>query len=275
MSSGIVVEELAELPSYDAIVGTEPVTDAERQKLLDIGVPEDWISWFRYLKAFDLRVCIDDSGSMMSSIDPKAVGKKIAKEHDIQTRWDLAKFYAKKLTQLALVFDSNGPDIDFLNRRDIPNVADVSQIDAAMQAAPGRHDLTPLCEAFDAAQSAANVVPVERPLLTVFLSDGAPSDGDIGSKIRGRNGETMFVIMAACTDNKNDVAFFDELDLNDATFDVLGPFMDEKKQVTKVNKIPYSIGHHIARMVLDIVVPELDSLDEKKVDMNALHEQYD
>jgi len=212
----------------------------------------------------------------MSKISPKAVGKRVAEEHNIVTRWDLIKYYAIILTQIALIFDSNGPDVDFLNRDDIPNVTDVQQIVDAMASPPGRHDLTPLGAALDSAATAA--APIERPLLTIFLSDGAPSDitvEQLGQKIRSRNGETMFLVFAACTDNKDDVAFFDELDLNDATFDVLGPFMDEKKQVTKVNKIPYSVGHHLARMVLDIVVPELDSLDEKKVDMKELHEQYD
>jgi hypothetical protein len=250
------------------------VTESERQTLLDLGLPEDWIPLFRFLRAFDIRICVDDSGSMMSSIDPKAVGKILAAKYNIETRWDLAKAYTKVLTQIALLFDSNGPDIDFLNRSDISNVTSMSQIDDAMAADPTRHDLTPLCEAFDAAADAANRAPVERPLLTIFLSDGAPSDGDLGSKIRGRNGETMFVILAACTDNKDDVAYFDDIDKNDATFDVLGPFMHEKKQVSKVNKIPYSIGHHFARMLLDIVVPEFDSLDEKKVDMAAILEEY-
>ena len=133
----------------------------------------------------------------------------------------------------------------------------------------GRTPLTEKCNfIFERYQSS------EKPVLFVIATDGVPtnSNGYEDTKefercMMNKNHNKFFVSFLACSDQDDDVSYLNKLDKKVPNIDTLDDYLSEKKEVQNVQgkSFKYSLGDHIARLLLGPLCPELDNLDERKV----------
>lgn len=268
------LDHISALPTYEDILESDELSKDIEDKLLALDFPKKWLPLARLMQGGQYRLIIDDSPSTNKPIPPEAVGEQLAADNNIVTRWDYLKFCAIWIMKAALLFDDDGIDIDFLNRSDLSGVTDEATIIEAMRDPPSRGH-TPLGECFRAAEEAAAQAPPDKPLTTIILSDGSPTDMTIeefGQLIENRNGEQMFLVMYACTHKKLD--FYDALDKSDPALLTISPYNIEVEQVAKHNAMSFTVYHMLAIALLGILVPELDQLDERKVSMKKVLAKY-
>jgi hypothetical protein len=211
------------------------------------------------LSDYEIVFLIDDSGSMRT---PLTDG-----EHS--NRWQELKYVSKIAIELGTIFDDSGIDIYFLNREGRNNVSNLDQMEHLFHNEPyGRTPLThSLTVLFD------QYINSEKPILFVIATDGVPTNHagypDINpfmDLIKSKN-DKFHISFLACSDQNDDIEYLNILDKNVKYVDTLDDYLSEKKEVQSVqgNNYKYSLGDHVARLLLGPICPELDSLDESKI----------
>ena len=211
------------------------------------------------LDDFDIVFLFDDSGSMKTPITGSS-----------KTRWDELKEVANICFEISTIFDDDGIDIYFLNRVPLLNVSNPETLNYILNEDPyGRTPLTKKCnEIFEKHSSCL------KPLLLVIATDGIPTDNaghaDIKSFekcMKDKNHSKTYVSFLACSDSDDDVGYLNRLDRVVPNVDTLDDYHSELKEVKKAqgSKFKYSLGDHTVRLLLGPICPELDSLDEKKL----------
>ena len=74
---------------------------------------------------FEIVIVCDDSGSMMTPIDST-----------MKTRWEQLHEIVRKIVQIAVIFDSNGVDIYFLNGDEYLRIKNPADVDHAFTRTP-------------------------------------------------------------------------------------------------------------------------------------------
>jgi len=215
-----------------------------RKHEIDVVVKGD----LKTLKKFDIVLICDDSGSMDIEVDG---GEK--------TRWDELKDTTKLTIDLATALDDNGIDIIFLNRENVDNIIDYSQVKAYFDVLPGGR--TNLSKAI---QTAYNKKVYNKPLLIVIATDGEPNDLDKFTRLLANRANDIYVSILACSDNEEEIGYLNELEIKLPRLDVIDDYKSEKKEVIKAQgeKFKYTRGVHIARLLLGPVLKKYDDLDE-------------
>jgi len=204
------------------------------------------------LKNFDIILVLDDSGSMNSRVEGGI------------TRWDELKQVTKIVVELAGAVDQNGCDIYFLNRQGRENVTDWNTAQSLFSKGPGGG--TPLTEACTKALHGVESRP--KPVLLIIATDGVPNNlRSFTDLLAHRNADKIFISILACSDNDAEIGYLNRLDKEVRNLDVLDDYKSEKKEVKKKQgpKTKYSLGDHVARLLLGPIYPRYDRIDELKL----------
>jgi hypothetical protein len=122
---------------------------------------------------------------------------------------------------------------------------------------------TPLGEALQKAFSKKTAN--SKPLLVLAATDGVPNSMDLFVKtLKGRDVNTIFVSILACSDDDSEIGYLNKLDATVPHLDVLDDYLSEKKEVAKHNKAfkdSYTMGDHVARYFLGSIFEKYDKLD--------------
>lgn len=185
------------------------------------------------LQKFEIVIVCDDSGSMMTPLDGTH-----------RTRWQDLCQAVKLVTQIGLVFDSNGLDICFLNRRTYRNIKTTEEVDHAFSKRPcGFTPLAPVLR-----------IIFESPLtnsecakkLVFIATDGCPTDYAGSDDIETfmdlletvRNNETTYVSFLLCTDEEDCIDQFHKC------CDNMNNIYVTEGYPTEATKIRRSQGYH-------------------------------
>ena len=211
------------------------------------------------LSDYEIVFLIDDSGSMKT---PLSDG-----EH--HNRWDELKHVTKIAINIATIFDDSGVDIHFLNRNGLDNVISINQLNGIFINEPyGRTPLTQITQFIF--EKYYNTI---KPILLVIATDGVPTDQsgypDIKpfmNLIKNKN-DKFYISFLACSDQDEDINYLNILDKKVKNVDTLDDYISEKREVQSVQgkSYNYSLGDHVARLLLGPICSELDSLDETKL----------
>ena len=234
------------------------------------------------LVRFEISIVIDDSGSMMSSNGSGA------------TRWEELKTVVKMIINLAGCLDADGIDIYFLNReidsdlllehqrnalpgildkfgnrntRVVPKVRTYEEIEWAFQQSPRGY--TPLEETIAPLLNADG-----KPRLVLVATDGVPTDrqGNVGKdeferSLKHRDISKSCIGILACSNREEDIGYLNGMDKRVKSLDVIDDYESERVDVLKKQKpgFRYTMGDHVARVLLGPTSNKYDKQDEKRV----------
>ncbi|KAJ3126545.1 hypothetical protein HK100_010202 [Physocladia obscura] len=233
----------------------------------------------RKLEAYDIVVIADDSGSMrtksfaaLTVTDPFAPTK---------TRWDELKETVTIVTEIASALDEDGIDIFFLNRppaRNINSNNASTVLSTVFQDKPVGY--TPLTRTLTQVLNEKwhGVATGDRKKLVVLIAtDGQPTtdtgildiDGLRNLLTTGRaNPGEILVCFLVCTDDDNDIEYLNKWDNVIRDLDVVDDYHTERKQICRVQgeDFPFSRGDWVCKMLLGAIDPEIDALDERRIE---------
>ena len=208
-------------------------------------------------------VC-DDSGSMNSRAQSNSSA--------VKTRWQELKEVMGEVFDISLIFDPVGMDVYFLNRQSWLNVRSRDAIDGMFLEPPSGG--TPLITKLREINHiyAANQSTTRK--LVIIATDGEPSDdrapytefkGLLGRMI----GNNMRIGFIACTDNKNQVEYLNEIDRLYTEIDVSDDYWTERRQIQRVQgqRFPFTYGDYVVKALAGSIDSRLDNLDEVRIPM--------
>jgi len=214
----------------------------------------------RVLQNCEIVLLCDDSGSMNTPL-----------ANTSQIRWDELRQLASIVVDISVLFDSNGIDINFLNRRPLMNITDANQLNEVFQQRPA--GLTPLVNALRGILRAKGQQPPGKKLLIFIATDGAPTDDNGNVNIQQleqvlryeRNAQTTFVTFLACTDDNQSVEYLANWDKQMQSVDVIDDYRTEKAEIqrTRGGNFPFSYGDYIVKALVGTIDPTMDVMDER------------
>jgi hypothetical protein len=177
------------------------------------------------------------------------------------------------------LFDPNGCDVYFLNRKPSPlrNINNSAELIQSFSTRP--NGFTPLARILNQVllennQSVLN----ERKLLIIIATDGEPTDDNGKVNVRefkksllSRNDRT-YTTVVVCTDDDDSIAYLDKWDKNIKFLDVVDDYRNERDQIKKRmgKKFRFSFGDYVVKSLVGSVDPELDKLDEDGCSCNLI-----
>ena len=231
---------------------------------------------------FEISIVIDDSGSMTLN------------NGSGMSRWDELKSVIKIIINLAGCLDADGIDIYFLNReidpdlllehqrnalagildkfgnlnkRVVPKVRTYEDIEWAFQQKPRGY--TPLEETI-----APLLVMGGKPGLILVPTDGMPTDrqgnvlrAEFEKSLKNRDVSKSCIGILACSNREEDIGYLNGMDKRVKFLDVIDDYASERVDVLKKQKsgFRYSLGDHVARLLLGPTNDKYDKQDEKRV----------
>eukprot|EP00808_Paulinella_micropora_P016168 g61033.t1 len=232
------------------------------------------VNALRALEGYDIVILCDDSGSMNTPVagGGQASGDPFAQR---STRWHELKSRVVQILRIAVALDEDGIDIYFLNRDGAKNVTDERQVEALFKEPPKGY--TPLREAWT--RMMKDYARSEKRLLTIIATDGEPNVMDekgtlrvdspqFAQVLKARNRPAFFpVVIMACTDNDDEIAWLNGLDDKCPNCDVVDDYLTERKDILKVQgeAFKFSQGDYVVKTLLGSINPIYDNLDERKL----------
>jgi hypothetical protein len=126
------------------------------------------------LQGYKIVFVFDDSGSMNTPLTESPLNNQdtLLKA----TRWDELRYFAKISVEIATLFDPEGCDLYFLNRKPSPvhNVSHESQVIPLFKNKP--KGFTPLPRVLEQVLADINRYVNEKKLLIIIATDGEPTD---------------------------------------------------------------------------------------------------
>ena len=185
------------------------------------------------------------------------------------TRWDELKEVVNIVLEIATIYDSDGIDINFLNRNNYENIYNLETVKNILEDRP--YGLTPLNKSLKMILD--KYKDSIKPVLIVIATDGIPTN-DFGKQdidsfkntLIQKNHSKFYVSFLACSDQDQDINYLNYLDRKIPNVDTLDDYNSELIEVKNAQgkNFRYTFGDHIVRLLLGPLCPELDSLDEKK-----------
>ena len=163
-----------------------------------------------------------------------------------------------------------GLDLYFLNRATMLSVTSSQQLhDVFASPAAG---LTPITPVLQHVLQAKKAIALERKLLVVIATDGAPTNPQGQVDTAGlrhvleaeRNTDRVHVQFVACTDDNSTVAYLNEWDRQIKNLDVVDDYHSERKEILKAqgSSFKFSFGDYIVKTLLGSIDPEFDKLGQ-------------
>jgi hypothetical protein len=224
------------------------------------------------LKGYEIVIVCDDSGSMNTKVDN--TGK---------TRWDELRSIVKILIEIGVIFDTNGVDIYFLNRRKYLKIKDPKEVEQAFAELP--RDYTPLIPVLkDIFKSPLARRGRDKKLLVFVATDGEPTDEDGNPVVQQlkslmdetRDQETTYVSFLLCTNETENIEYLNNWDKTMPHVDVTDDFETEKQKILRIqgNDFSFTHGDYIVKALAGAIIPVLDRLNEKKIEKNNAPVNY-
>ena len=218
------------------------------------------LSRLAQLRQYEIVIVCDDSGSMNTPLS-----------YTQQTRWNRLCDIIKIVLEIAIIFDSNGVDIYFLNHPPIHNVKQLSTIEHIFSREPcGYTPLVPILRHIF--QLPPSRCGHDKQLLVLVATDGAPTDAndmenisELESVLRNdRKIETTFVNFLICTDDPECIRHLRRWDQSMDNVDVIDEFSAERARIRRRygNSFPFSFGDHISRALLGAIDPLIDEMND-------------
>ncbi|CAF1564170.1 unnamed protein product, partial [Didymodactylos carnosus] len=250
--------------SVRASASTTVTVDRYHQYLLQIAskyeINRQWEQRLRLLEDFEIILLCDDSGSMKSTLGNSS-----------KTRWDELKQLVQIIVDISVVFDSNGVDVYFLNRKPLLSVTSTEQLNAVFAQAP--HGLTPLVPILKQILRTKSPQAGDKKLLIFIATDGAPTDelGNTNVPVleqlirQERSSKTTYLTFLACTDDSDAVSYLANWDRTMEHVDVVDDYRSEKAQIQRAqgSNYPFSYGDYIVKALLGSIDPRFDKLNER------------
>ena len=238
------------------------IVDTDIRKIArDLEIRRGMAENLRRLRDFEIVIVCDDSGSMGTLVDGTQ-----------RTRWDELCYIVKRIIAIGVIFDSNGVDIHFLNRRSYKNVKDPATVNRAFENPPsGYTPLVPVLTRIFTSQLADR--GRDKKLLVFVATDGIPTDDDGNEDLdafknvmeRTRQIGTTYVSFLLCTDEPKCVEYMRKWDKQMQNIDVTDDFHTERARIRECQKndaYPFSDGDYIVKALVGAIVPEIDNLNE-------------
>jgi len=212
------------------------------------------------LRDFNTTIVCDDSGSMQTPIKDTQ-----------RTRWDKLCEFVKRLLKFCVIFNPDGIDIYFLNRRKFLKVKDPKVVDQAFETPPSGY--TPLVSVLkNIFQSELARRGRDKKLLVFIATDGEPTDDDGNPTVdelkhlmqETRQPETTYVSFLLCTDDPACVNYLNEWDKAMAHLDVTDDINTETKKIRRYcgADYPFSHGDYVVKALVGAIVQKLDIINE-------------
>jgi hypothetical protein len=214
----------------------------------------------RKLQDYEIVIVCDDSGSMKATVN--------GTQH---TRWNELCSIVKIIMEIGVVFDSNGVDIYFLNRKSFRNVKDPTQVDRAFAPAPSGY--TPLVPVLNRIfESSLADRGRDKKLLVFIATDGEPTDGDGTPTVselehlmrEKRQADTTYVSFLICTDDPTCVNYLNEWDRTMTNVDVTDDFNTEREKIRRYRgpNYPFSHGDYVVKALTGAIDRQIDIINE-------------
>jgi hypothetical protein len=210
-------------------------------------------------------VCIcDDSTSMRERLGN---GK---------TKWDELRQNIEIVLDIGAAY-SVDCDVLFLNRPGFRNVKNISQLNEQFMSPPT--GLTPLAASFHMAIENNRNELTERKLLIIIFTDGSPTSNNSNPQmaisefkhsLQNRSPiDRIFITIVACTDDEYALEYLNNWDRQIKNLDVVDDYESEKKEIyskkrSKKDRVAFSYGDYIVKIILGSFVREIDEIDEEK-----------
>lgn len=231
-------------------------------------INDHFASKLKQLEGFEIVLILDDSGSMNTPLRDQGNAGPFTRS---VTRWDELKTTASIIADIASVFDKDGLDVYFLNRATMHQVTSSQQLGMVFASPPT--GMTPITPVLQHVLNEKQNVMVERKLLIIIATDGAPTNqaGQIDTEslrrvLMARNSERCHVTFLACTDDDQTMEYLNKWDTDIHHLDVVDDYHSERAEVLKAQgpQFRFSFGDYIVKCLLGSIDPEFDALDEVK-----------
>ncbi|CAF1466939.1 unnamed protein product [Adineta steineri] len=199
--------------------------------ILYVSVSDFFASALPDLYGYEIVFICDDSGSMNTELSD--VSGPYTKP---PTRWDELKQTVSVVITLANIFDRNGVDIYFLNRKPVFNVRNSEELISIFARPPEEY----------------------HELRQILKKERKPP-------------KRVPVSIIACTDDKASMLYLNNWDEEIPNLDVVDDYKSEKKEIRerKGRTYAFSFGDYIVKILLGAIDRSIDLLDEDG------YEQYD
>jgi hypothetical protein len=203
------------------------------------------------LEKYEILILCDDSGSMNLTVDGTS-----------KTRWNELRDIVKLVIEIGTIFDTDGVDVYFLNRKEKLKITDPKQIDHLFMDLPSGY--TPLARVLQEVLQSSEARPDDEKKRLIFIAtDGAPTDDDGNSDLNRfehvmrsqRNANTTHVMFLLCTDESDYIDYLTRFKRTMKNIDVYDDYETEKKKIRRLHGSNYilSRGDYIVQALVGAV----------------------
>lgn len=222
-----------------------------------------FIDYLLLLKTFEIVIVCDDSGSMNTEVDGTH-----------RTRWDELCEIVKRILRIAVIFDTNGVDMYFLNEGQAHKIKNPEDVDHLFSKTPS--DYTPLVPVLrEVFQSSLARRGREKNLLVFVATDGEPTNDDGDPMIEQfedlmrhtRIADTTYVSFLLCTDERKCVEYMAKWDREMVHVDVTDDYDTEREKICQCQgdpNYPFTYDDYIVKALIGSIVPHIDRLNESR-----------
>ncbi|CAF1479277.1 unnamed protein product, partial [Adineta steineri] len=243
--------------------------------ILLVLVSDSFASKLPGLYGYEIVVICDDSGSMNTELSD--VSGPYTKP---PTRWDELKQTVSVVIILANIFDRNGVDIYFFNRKPVFNVRNSKDLISIFAIPPEEYHPTLIARVLRKVFQDKKKEIEEGTLLILLATDGEPTDDYGNVKIdqlrrileeERKPPKRVPISIIACTDDKDSMLYLNNWDEKIPNLDVVDDYKSEKKEIRerKGQTYAFSFGDYIVKILVGAIDRSIDVLDEDE------SQQYD
>jgi len=223
------------------------------------------------LYGYEIVIVCDDSGTMITPVDEPT-----------KSRWNELCEIVKRVLDIAIVFDSNGVDLYFLNGGEYLKIKDSRDVDHAFERTPSGY--TPLVPVLRKIFQSKLASPGrDKKLLVLVATDGRPTNDDGDDNVEElehlmrytRKSETTYVSFLLCTDEQRCVDYLEKWDRTMTHVDVTDDYNTELRKIRlcqEVGNYSFSYDDYIVKALIGSIVPEIDRLNQPKTDAMSANE---
>ena len=192
-----------------------------------------------------------------------------------RTRWDELREIVRRILQIAVMFDTNGVDIYFLNEdQEYTKIKNPEDVDHLFSKTPSGY--TPLVSVLRKIfQSPLARRRREKKLLVFVATDGEPTNEDGDSVINEleqlmwetRILDTTYVSFLLCTDERECVDYMARWDRTMKNVDVTDDYDTEREKIRVCQgnpHYPFTYDDYIIKALIGSIVPHIDRLNEPR-----------
>jgi hypothetical protein len=231
------------------------------------------LEYLKKIENFEIVIICDDSYSMRCPATNATDFSCTRYTED--SRWNELKKIVSIVVDIATIFDKDGVDVYFLNRKPLFNVTKKEELNMTFSILP--EGFTPLVKTLKRVLHDKKNIILFRNLLILIATDGLPYDKTEDENVKKfkkllkqRENENIYISILACTDDKETIQEFNKLDKKIKKLDIIDDYESERKEVIKFqgSKFKFSFGDYIVKALLGSIDSYYDNLDEKKVKCN-------